>query len=303
MNHADLPAPDGMGSAAAASDLAPASPPLGELLRTHAATPLDDRQIAQIVAHQQRSGLRFGEAAVALSLATREQVVEALSEQFAYPCGAPPDANRWPQELVLANSPFCTQAEVLRDLRSQLLADVLAPQQPRRSLAVLGTDRQDGRTYLCANLAVAFSQLGMRTLVVDADLRAPRMHGLFQSSGGNGLSQLLGARAPHDPVRPVEGLPHLFLLQAGAQPPNPLELLHRADLAGLLAQLEHRFDVVLLDTPASALGADAVVLAQACGASLLVGRRNHSRWRPMQQLVERLARSQVRNAGVVLNEH
>lgn len=273
--------------------------PIGELIQD--ARDLDDGQIQQIVAYQRERGVRFGEAAVALRLADRKDVVDALSEQFQYTTGfAGSDRD---SELVMATDPFSDQADAFRELRSRLLLEVL-DEQPRCGLAVVSPDVGDGKTYVAANLAVAFSQLGQRTLLIDADIRTPRQHRLLRVGYGAGLSGVLaGFAQPRAPVHPVRGLANLYLLRAGAVPPNPLELLQRPAFGELVREMLETFEHVVLDTPAAIRGADPRAIAARSGAALVVARKGHTRMASLEGLLAALARGRARIAGVVMNEH
>lgn len=264
---------------------------------------LDARQIESILQYQRQHGVRFGEAAIALQLASRDDVLWALSQQFHYPYAAEGGLAGLSNELVAATDPFCDAAEVFRDVRSQLLMDVFAPEQPRRALAVLSPNVGDGKTYFAANLAVAFSQLGESTLLIDADMRTPRQHQLLGLQPGSGLSNILAGRATVEAVQPVAALPGLHFLSVGTLPPNPLELMQRASFSFLMHELLNRFQHVIVDTPAAEHGADGRVLAARCGAALIIGRRDRTRMDAIESLVQQIARSHAKIAGVMLNEH
>jgi protein-tyrosine kinase len=272
---------------------------IGTLLRD--VRQLSDRQIEQIAAYQRERGVRFGEAAVALRLVERKDVLKALSQQFQYTTGFA--GRETSSELVTAADPFSDQADAFRELRSRLLLEVLADPS-RCALAVVSPDIGDGKSYLAANLAVAFSQLGERTLLIDADIRTPRQHHLLGIGPGAGLSSVLAGFADASAaVHPVPELPSLYLLPAGAVPPNPLELLHRPAFGVLLRDMLQRFEHVVVDTPAAIRGADSRVIAARCGATLVVARRGHSRMAPLEGLLASLARGPSTIAGVVMNEH
>ncbi len=274
---------------------------IGDLIRE--LRNLDARQIELILRHQREHGVRFGEAAIALKLASREDVQWALSQQFHYPYAVEGGLAGLSHELIAATDPFSEEAEVFRDVRSQLLMGVLAPDQPRRALAVLSPNAGDGKTFFAANLAVTFSQLGESTLLIDADMRTPRQHTLFGLQPGTGLSNILAGRATTEAVVAVPALPGLHLLTVGTLPPNPLELLQRASFGFVLQELLNRFDHVLVDTPAAAHGADSRVLAARCGAALVIGRRGRTRMDVLQALVAQVGRSHAKIAGVMLNAY
>jgi chain length determinant protein tyrosine kinase EpsG len=273
--------------------------PIGTLIRD--ACELSGAQIERILVYQRERGLRFGEAAVALRMAERQDVLEALSKQFDYTSGFA--GREGDSELVAAVDPFSDQAEAFRELRSRLLLEVMRD-GPRCALAVVSPEVGDGKTYLAANLAVAFSQLGERTLLVDADIRTPRLHSLLHLGYRAGLSSLLAGFADAaETVHPVPGVPNLFLLPAGAVPPNPVELLHRPVFGTLVRDMLEAFDHVVLDTPAAIRGADSRAIAARAGAALVVARKARSRMEALEGLVAALGRGSARIAGVVMNEH
>lgn len=274
-------------------------PSIGDILRrTKGLTP---EQVEQVVAYQRDHNIKFGEAAVQLGLAKAEDVMWALAQQFHYPYAPSESQGMVGDELVAANQPFSEDVEAFRDIRAQLVLGVLAA-EPRPALAVVSPNIGDGKSFISANLAVAFSQLPGRTLIVDADLRTPRLHELFATDGTRGLSSILMGRPEAAVVVPVPHLPNLYLLPAGTVPPNPTELIQRTAFAMLLREFQNKFDYVLVDTPAAAHGSDARIIATRCGASLVIGRRNRSRVPDLQKLVRLLAKEPMKMAGVLVNE-
>jgi chain length determinant protein tyrosine kinase EpsG len=270
--------------------------PIGAYLRD--AGKLSDEQIRLIAARQKEDSLRFGEAAVALELVAEDDVRAALAAQFDYPCGS----EGLDRELVVAADPFGAQAEVFRELRSRLLLEAL-PEGAPSSLAVLSAHPGEGRTYIAANLAAAFSQLGNRTLLIDADLRGARLHRLLGVDTATGLSHVLAGFADaEDALQRVDGLANLWLMPAGALPPNPVELLQRPAFEALLAAMTHKFDHIVLDSSAAARGPDCRVVAARASATLIAARRNEARLEELRRLVEALERGPARIAGVVMNE-
>ena len=273
---------------------------IGDFIRQ--ARQLSEEQVREILAFQRDKGLRFGEAAIALQLASHEDVLWALSQQFHYPY-APHEGGNFNEELVTAIDPFSDQAEVFRELRSQLMMGVLAPDQPRRALAVVSPDIGDGKSFFAANLAVSFSQLGGRTLLLDADMRTSRLHRVFGVANRTGLSSVLSNRCEADVIQPVKELPSLFVMPVGTLPPNPLELMQRPSFGLLMQELLVKFDHVVVDTPAAVHGADARVLAAQSGAAVVIARRGTTRMSSLQGLLSGLAKGPSKLAGVLMNAH
>lgn len=263
---------------------------------------LNGAQVEKIVALQRKRGLRFGEAAVALRLARSEDVLWALSQQFGYPY-SPASKEQLGAELVVATEPFGARAEAFRAVRSQLTMRLHREGEQRRALAVVSADRGDGKTYFAANIAVALSQIGGRTLLIDADLRNPRQHEVFGLDNRSGLSTALSGRDGSSVVQGVRQLPSLFVLPVGPTPPNPLELIERPSCAQLLRELIGAFDHVVVDTPAAVHGSDPLVIAARCGAALALARQGRSRVAPLQSLVNLLGQTRATLAGVVMNEY
>lgn len=262
---------------------------------------LTAEQVEQVLQHQRENGLRFGESAVALGFATRADVLFALTQQFHYPY-APEERRQVSPELVALRDPFSTRAEAFRRLRSQLMMRVFGDQQGERSLAVISPDTGDGKTYCASNLAVTLAQLGGRTLLVDADLRGPRLHSIFQLPNRAGLSSILSGRGDSQVIQQLAAAPSLFVLTGGTTPPNPLELVERPAFELLMRELARKFDHVVVDTPAAIYGSDASVIAARCGAALLIARKDAGRIAWLQEMVASLGDSTTRMAGVVVNE-
>lgn len=254
----------------------------------------------RIAAFADEKRIRFGEAARVLGLITEDDLRFALSVQFDYPYLGP--GSGLSRELVAAYQPASPPVEQLRALRSQLMLRWFSTAPDRRALAVVGAGPGEGRSYLAANLAIAFSQLGQRTLLIDADLRHPRQHELFDLGQRAGLSDLLAGRAGLEAVVPIPALRDLAVLPAGALPPNPQELLGRSHFADLLESLAEDYDVILLDTPAASHCADAHTVAVRAGAALLVVRQGVSSLPRLAQLTQGLREFGVGVIGSVLSE-
>jgi protein-tyrosine kinase len=273
---------------------------IGTILRD--AKDLSAEQVDKILAYQRDHNLRFGEAAIALGLATEDDVLFALSQQFHYPYSSE-DTRELNPELVTATRPFSQQAEAFRAIRSQLMMRVFAPDGPRRALAVVSPESGDGKTFFSANTAVALSQLGGRTLLVDADMRGPRQHEVFGINASSGLSGLLSGRAESNVIVQVPDLPSLFVLPVGITPPNPLELVERPAFGLLIRELLQKFDHVVIDSPAAVFGTDAAVIAARAGAALVIARKGRSRMGALQDLVAMLSETPAKMAGVIMNEY
>ena len=254
----------------------------------------------QVLARQRELGWRFGEAAIELNLITDSDLRQALAKQYEFPylISGPDGVSK---ELIAAWDPFHPVVEELRGVRTQLLIRWYSPEAGRRILAIASPCPREGRSFVAANLAVVFSQLGSRTLLIDADFRSPRQQAIFNVSDRFGLSSVLSGRADLSAAVPVTGLAGLAVLPSGPLPPNPLELLSRPAFAALIGKAQAEYDVVLIDTPAVTEYADAQSIAFRAGDALLVSRKDLTRLADTERAVRDLSDASARIVGTLMN--
>lgn len=203
-------------------------------------------------------------------------------------------------ELIAASSPLAPQVEALRSLRAQLMLGSFSA--TANSLAIVSTSSGDGRTYVAANMAILFAQLGKRTVLVDAHLQNPRLHDLFGIQNVRGLSAALGPVAVREPtLHSVPQIGNLYVVVGGAPPANADDLLASDALGRVCRSLTSQFDIVLFDTPpGSSSGVDWI--ADRCGKVLLVVRQDRTRLARAKSFVERI-RSRAEVVGCVMNKY
>lgn len=194
---------------------------------------------------------------------------------------------------LLAARPL--QAEALRALCPQLLEHWFAG--ARALLPVISARSGDGRSALAAELAREFARMGVRTLLIDADLRSPSLHRRFAIRNQGGLADLLDGRG----VRLAACAENLAVLAAGRVREDPLELLSRARLRNFLAAAARPFRVVLIDTPAAERGPDLEIFAALAGGALLVVRPGEDAAR-LAGLRRRLARCAARPVATLFSQ-
>ncbi len=264
-----------------------------------AAGKLTPEQLERVLRAQKEDRRRFGQIAVDCDYVNEGDVRQALAKQFEYPY-LEPGQDPISEEISVAYRPNGRDVEVLRALRTQLKLRWFDGASTGRALAIISTRHRDGRSYLAANLAVAFSQLGERTLLIDADMRRPRQHQLFQLPDNRGLSTILAGRDDESAIQRIPQLAYLSVLPAGPIPPNPVELLERSTFSRLLEQVREDYDAILVDTPAAAEHSDAHTAALRCHAALVVVRKNVTRVAEAKALVDAVRSAEI--VGTVLNE-
>lgn len=259
-------------------------------------------QVALIVQRQKQDNVAFGEAAMILGLLSKDDILFALAKQYDYAYLNPEDSVLSP-DLVVAYKPFSAVGENIRAVRAQLALRWFGPDPLRKALAIVSPLRGEGKSFMAANLAVAFAQQGMKTLLIDGDLRTPSQQRIFRLERSPGLSSVLSERVPvTSGIEAVRGLPDLHVLPAGALPPNPGELLGRPTFSRVMLHAVGNFDVVLVDTPSGDSCSDAEIIASRTGAAMLVTRKNQSLLPRTMKYAQSLKEMGVSMVGSILND-
>lgn len=250
-------------------------------------TPEDTERILR---KQKESGVKFGDAAKQLGLITDDDLQYVLSQQFEY-AYLPESNEQYSKDLVAAYKPFSMEVERFRALRSQILFRWL--NEGFKAISIVASESGDGASYVAANLAVVFSQLGKKTLLIDGNMRNPRQHKIFNLKQNFGLSDILADRTPGtDALARITDLPNLTVLGAGTIPPNPQELIGRANFTQLVKYASSVFDVIIVDTPALKQGSDAQMFSSITRGSVIVSRLNHTSVADLKVL-----KAQIEGAG------
>ena len=192
-------------------------------------------------------------------------------------------------------------AEAFKSLRTAFL--LASPERAPRHVVVTSCEPLDGKSTVITNLAIALTQIGRRVVIVDADLRRPRVHKVFGITNEIGLSSFLSGNAPVEEVVRDSGVPNLQVVTSGPVPPNPSELLASKALEAFMESLETvgPFDHVFFDSPPLLQMADAVLLATCMDATILVAREGRTIHQSLSSGVKRLRQSRARILGAVLN--
>lgn len=251
---------------------------------------------------QMDGGKRFGDIAIELGLLTEDDIRFALARQFDN-FYLPADDTSFSRQLVAIYEPSSALVEKIRILRSQLMLRWFNAEEVHRgALAIVSARDGEGRSFMAANLAIVFAQLGNKTLLIDADLRKPCQHELFHIDNKLGLSGVLSGRIGIEAIFRIASLPRLHVLPAGIVPPNPHELISRNGLAELLASLDRDFDTIIVDTPAAREYAEAQIIAARAAGALVLARKNHSSMTELVKLTLDLRQTGTNLVGSVLND-
>ncbi len=204
------------------------------------------------------------------------------------------------EESLLVTQPGSPTAEAYRTLRTSILLS--SPGAPLHTVLVSSPLVGEGKTSVAYNTAIAFAHVGRRVLLLDADMRHPRLHDLFGVAKSPGLSEALSSGQPVEPaIRPHASVPNLWLLPAGSKPAMPSELLGSARFDGLLQALKGKYDLIIIDSAPLLLVSDATVLAGTVDATLCVIRAGVTTKTAVERVAQMLERSGSYATGLVLN--
>ncbi|MCA9959777.1 MAG: polysaccharide biosynthesis tyrosine autokinase, partial [Anaerolineales bacterium] len=209
------------------------------------------------------------------------------------------DTEKLDGSLVMIKSPRSLEAESYRQLRTNI--QYVDASHDLKVILVTSPNPGDGKTTTAANLAISLAQMGKNVILVDADLRRPRLHQVFEVSNAQGLTNLFLEKENDEALLQSVEIPNLKVLVSGPIPPNPAELLGSPRMRSILDWLTEQADYIVLDSPPVLTVTDAILLSQIATTTLLVAWMGGTK----QKLLE-LAMRQIRVvdghlAGIVYN--
>ncbi len=205
------------------------------------------------------------------------------------------------EALITVRHPRSPISEAFRSLRTNL--QFSGVETPVHTLLVTSPSPSDGKTTIVANLASVIAQSGRNVVIVDADLRRPTIHKMFQLSNRVGLTdQFIRTQDRFNGSLKSTAVANLHAITSGNLPPNPSELLSSARMSDILKLLSNQFNTVIVDSPPALLVTDAMVLAQHVDGVLLVVKPSVTKWAALKQAIEQLQRVKANLLGVVVND-
>ncbi|MDQ0613802.1 succinoglycan biosynthesis transport protein ExoP [Microbacterium sp. W4I4] len=212
--------------------------------------------------------------------------------------GVPFDATSSSRPLAVTSDPHDPRAEAYRTIRTNLR--FLFPPNEVGVFVVTSAGPSEGKSTTAANLAIALSESGYRVALIDADLRKPRVAGLFGVEGTIGLTDVLVGRVSISDVMQRWGRGTLFLLPAGTRPPNPAEMLGSSAMEMLVLDLKAAFDVVIIDAPPVLPVTDAAVISRIATGVLLVAAAGATTTDHLSAAAERIHTADSRVLGTII---
>ena len=203
-------------------------------------------------------------------------------------------------ELVNHHYPSLSISEDYRTVRTSILLS--HAETPPKTITFCSALPQEGKSTTVANMAVSFAQLGDRVLVVDADLRKPRLHRIFKVKYVDGLSGYLTGKYHLKDTFHKTSIENIWLLPSGLIPPNPAELLNSVKMKEMMESVKKAFDVILIDTPPVLAVVDSVMVASITDGAVFVVRAGKTKNKAFENAIEELRKAKANIIGVLFNE-
>ncbi|MFC1641288.1 GumC family protein [Myxococcota bacterium] len=202
-------------------------------------------------------------------------------------------------ELLAHEQPHSNMAEACRSIRTNLM--FMSPDAPLKCLLVTSSNPTEGKTTVASTIAVAMAQTGQRVLLLDCDLRRPRIHRIFQRTNDFGVTEATVDLARLNVADLVTSVPNLSVLPAGPRVPNPAELLQSASFEAVMRRLREEFDRIVIDSPPISVVSDAAILSRQADGVVFVARAAKTHRESARRSVRGLQSVGARVVGTVLN--
>jgi len=209
------------------------------------------------------------------------------------------DGNSFPVELITHSHPKSALSEAYRNIRTSILLSF--SEKPPKTLAISSPNPAEGKTTTVLNTAIALAQTGARVLLIDADMRKPRLHTIFNYENGAGLSSYLSGNAKLESIVQNSEIPNLAYIPSGPIPPNPSELLGSQLFKNTIHTLKESFDHILIDAPPVLGFADSAILSAMVDGTMIVVVGGKTPRETLHQAREILTQVNARILGVVIN--
>lgn len=201
--------------------------------------------------------------------------------------------------LIVESRPKSAEAEAYKTLRTNVQYSSIS--KKIKTLLVTSADSKDGKSTVCSNLGVTFSQNGQSVIILDCDFRKPSIHKFFNISNSAGITDiLLGEQKLEETIQHYNS--NTDILTAGNIPPNPSEILGSQSMINLLSFLSERYDIVIIDSPPVGVVTDAQIISASVDGTLVVIRAEETKAKRVIEAVNLLKKVDANIIGMVLNE-
>lgn len=205
------------------------------------------------------------------------------------------------KSIISYNDPKSVISEQYRTIRTNI--EYSNVDQNTKTILVTSSDKNEGKTTTVSNLAVSFANLNKKVLLIDCDLRNASIHKMFKINNIYGLTDILAKDRAVDKCIQETELENLYVLTAGAIPPNPAEILSSEKMKNLIEDLKNIYDYIFIDTPPIGLVTDAGVLSSFIDGVVLVVKSESVEKKYLEETKKKLDAVDARILGAILNSY
>jgi len=203
-------------------------------------------------------------------------------------------------KIVVSKHPKSAVSEALRSIRTNI--EFLVPDKKCKIISITSTIGSEGKTFISTNLGALLAMGGKKTIVVDLDLRKPKIHLAFGiTENTNGVSSILINKNTIENCTQISEIPNLEFISAGSIPPNPSELILRKEFNELIEELKSKYEIIILDTPPVGLVTDGLLAMQKADLPIYVLKAGFSKYSFVHNINRVLANDKFKNLSVILN--
>ncbi len=204
------------------------------------------------------------------------------------------------REFLLFDNKSFPVAEAIKATRTNLMFITAKEKCP--VISFTSSHMGEGKSTVCANMALAFAEAGFKTLIIDADMRKPTINKYFKIKSSPGLSDILGGLVKENFIYPTK-FKNLHVLPSGTIPPNPSELLTSERMTLLLNELRNTLDYIFIDTPPALIVTDALAISDKVTGTVIAVRQNFSRTNLIKDAVEAINKVNGKFLGFIFNDY
>ena len=246
----------------------------------------------------------LGVPALGVVFSSKDKSSKSLYYHDIYEYGEKKDAKKKFEmkniELINFLEPESQFSEAYRSIRTSVLLS--SAEHAPRIITVSSSIPQEGKTATTANLAISFCQLGKKVIIIDGDLRKPRMHKIFKNKNTTGLSSYLVGRVKFSQIIQKTHIPNLFLIPSGPIPPNPAELIDSEIMKNMLNKILDVVDFIFIDSPPLIGIVDTILLGKHSDGVVLVNWAGKTKNELIKRAKEELEQFNIKVLGVILNK-
>lgn len=203
-------------------------------------------------------------------------------------------------KIIVDKHPKSAVSEALRSIRTNI--EFMIPDKDSKILSVTSTIGSEGKTFISTNLGALLAMAGKKTIIVDLDLRKPKIHLAFEKQEtSKGVSSILIGKTKINECIQKSSIQNLDFITAGAIPPNPSELILRKEFGEMIEQLKSKYEVIILDTPPVGLVTDGLLAMQKADLPLYIIKADFSKRSFVQNVNRVMATGQFNNLSIILN--